>query len=406
MPKALCALDTGEIVEHPSLPAAARTGDRTVIPARSEWIGSPFAADYYTLPHHTLPGCAPDEKDLFRPVAACLPPGYVRLYLPAGERRREDKRPLPQIAYCAAGWRNGSFAVTAERVDYSPYWDPKKRDAGTIGLAAERFLKGRPKNRLVRHLTHCSLRYNCYTAQNLLLRQGEGGIPVSTACNASCIGCISFQPAGGCPSAHDRIAFTPTVEEIAELAVPHLQKAPQAIISFGQGCEGEPTLREKLLIEAIRAIRKETSRGTIHINTNGSRPDAIERLAHAGLQGIRVSINSARKPLYDRYYRPDGYSFNDVLETLRRAKGLGLFVSVNLLVFPGVTDRKSETVALLKLFRETRPDLIQLRNLNIDPDLYMRIAGASKETTIGVKEFIRGLREEGFEVGCFNRPAG
>ena len=44
-------------------------------------------------------------------------------------------------------------------------------------------------------------------------------IPSSPNCNAACVGCLSFQPVeAGFPSTQNRITFTPTPDEIAELA--------------------------------------------------------------------------------------------------------------------------------------------------------------------------------------------
>jgi molybdenum cofactor biosynthesis enzyme MoaA len=47
--------------------------------------------------------------------------------------------------------------------------------------------------------------------------------------------------------------------------------------------------------EAIIEIRKHTDRGSININTNGSKPDAVKALCEVGLNSIRVSTNSARE---------------------------------------------------------------------------------------------------------------
>ena len=92
--------------------------------------------------------------------------------------------------------------------------------------------------------------------------------------NAACVGCISLQPSGCCPSTQDRIAFVPTPREIADLAIAHLESAPRPIVSFGQGCEGEPLLQAGVMAEAIRLIRARSSLGTINLNTNGSKPKA------------------------------------------------------------------------------------------------------------------------------------
>jgi hypothetical protein len=78
-----------------------------------------------------------------------------------------------------------------------------------------------PDSRLRRHLETCATDYRCLTAQNLFLRRGEGAIPVSPACNAACLGCISEQW-GDVASPQTRLAFAPTAAEIAELAAWHL----------------------------------------------------------------------------------------------------------------------------------------------------------------------------------------
>jgi len=75
-------------------------------------------------------------------------------------------------------------------------------------------------------------------------------------------------------------------------------------VSFGQGCEGEPLINGDLLCRAVRLVREKTIRGTINLNTNASRPQAVEKLVDAGLDSIRVSVNSFREVLYNAYYRP------------------------------------------------------------------------------------------------------
>jgi Pyruvate-formate lyase-activating enzyme len=67
---------------------------------------------------------------------------------------------------------------------------------------------------------------------------------------------------------------------------------------------------------------------------------------------MRVSLNSARAGLYERYYRPSGYSFDDVRASIREGRSRGLWVSLNLLVFPGVTDTEEELDALARLVGE------------------------------------------------------
>ena len=111
-----------------------------------------------------------------------------------------------------------------------------------------RWIRKFPENRLVAH--HglvCVKEYGCPNAANLFLQRWEAPVAVSGGCNAACQGCISKQDSTSIQSPQARIGFVPTVEEIVEIAVPHLEKAPRAMISFGQGCEGEPLLKGDLI---------------------------------------------------------------------------------------------------------------------------------------------------------------
>ncbi len=57
------------------------------------------------------------------------------------------------------------------------------------------------------------------------------------------------------------------------------------------------------------------------------------------------------------------------------ARRHGLWTSLNYLVFPGLTDRRDETEALERLARDAKVNMIQTRNLNIDPDWYIDTLG-------------------------------
>ena len=115
--------------------------------------------------------------------------------------------------------------------------------------------------------------YHCFAAKNIFVGRWEAPLPTSPSCNARCIGCLSLQE-GECCASQDRITFVPTPEEIAEAAIPHLRKAEDPIVSFGQGCEGEPLVQSKTLVRAVRMMRDATSRGVINLNTNGFSPDS------------------------------------------------------------------------------------------------------------------------------------
>lgn len=296
--------------------------------------------------------------------------------------------------------------MAAVRVDPSSKQDPDLYDDRELLARVEARLKMEPENRLLAHVAHCATHYHCFAAKNLFFNRWEAPLPTAPACNADCVGCLSFQPEGAFSASHHRIAFIPEADEVAALAVPHLEGAEDAIVSFGQGCEGDPLLQAPLLEAAIRGIRQKTPRGTIHLNTNGSLPEAVLTLARAGLESIRISLNSAREEVYAPYYRPKGYAFSQVAESARVAVAEGLFVSLNLLVFPGVTDREEEVEALEALIEETGLHMVQLKNLCIDPDLYLDTVPPSRGEAMGIVSFIARLRERFpvLDLGYFNRP--
>ena len=160
-------------------------------------------------------------------------------------------------------------------------------------------------------------------------------------------------------------------------------------------------------------MRLQTTRGTINFNSNASIPAAIDKLAEAGIDSIRISLNSVQERFYNAYYRPVKYQFNDVIESARRAKQHGLFTMLNYLVFPGITDREDEIEALLELIDSVGIDMIQMRNLSIDPQLYWKSMGA-EGSGIGMKKMLDRVKREipRIQFGYFNRtkdnfyPAG
>ena len=342
-------------------------------------------------------------------VAAFIPPAHTGLYLAAYETA-PDAPTLPLFCYTAAGWHNDKFYVPAVRIEKDIRQEYSGYDKSIIDSGTQRLLHAYPHNRLVEHLMkNCCQTYNCPAARNFAIGRWECPVPVSPACNANCIGCISFQPQEeSIPSTQDRLTFKPTPEEIVEFTVPHLEQASYPIISFGQGCEGEPLLMWETIREAIIEIRKHTNKGSININTNGSRPDAVDLLCKAGLNSIRVSTNSARKHIYEAYYRPNNYSFEDIVESIKVVRGYGGWASINYFVFPGMTDSEDEYEALRKLIMETDLSMIQWRNFNIDPDWYLgKIGVTDTGACMGVKHLMEAIHEEFPKVrfGYFNPPA-
>ena len=304
-------------------------------------------------------------------VAAFMAPGYTATYN-ASYKEKKRAPMLPLFSYAAVAFYKGAFYAAGIRVDREKRQELRGMDMKKIEKNVKAFRKTFPRNRLVRHLERCALVYGCPAAKNFFLERYECPLPSSPSCNARCIGCISYQPGDGCAVTQPRITFVPTPGEISEIALHHISRVKDPVVSFGQGCEGEPLMAGDVLVDSVRQIRKKTSKGIINLNTNASKPDVIQCLFDEGLDSIRVSMSSARETYYSRYYLPSGYAFRDVEASILCAKKAGGFVSLNYLVMPGFTDSKGEVSALRGFIEKTAVDMIQWRNLNFDPLAYFR----------------------------------
>jgi pyruvate-formate lyase-activating enzyme len=348
-----------------------------------------------------------DGKDLIA-VSAFLPPAYTVTHA-AAYRRVEGAPCLPLFAYSPLGWNEAGYQTTAVRTDPDQRQESRLFDRPTVEKQADELLKKKGTNKLVRHLAGtCAVKYGCPAAMNYVLGRWEMPIPTSPGCNAHCVGCISYQPDGTFSSTQERIDFVPSVSDIVEAAVCHIETAQNPIVSFGQGCEGEPLLVSDIIGGAVKEIRKRTDKGTINLNTNASIPNEVGKLFEAGLTSMRVSTNSARSDFYQKYYRPRDYSFDEVRESVKVARKQGGFVSLNYLVFPGFTDQPSEVEAMERLVHSWEINMIQWRNLNIDPDLYLELIEPPDEKAIGIPTLLRRFQEEFPNVrhGYFNPYLG
>lgn len=406
---------TGQVFDHPDLRMAVWDGYSLREPTIEELIPMPSGSDLFVLPGRAPLGFSGKRSHLVefaetpdgptQAVSVFLAPAYLRLAHPA-YRTLPDAAPLPLFAYSAVGWADGRFWTTTLRIDPERRQDPNLFDESKIRNGIDRDLAKLPDNRLLKQLQRCALEYGCRAAQNLFLKRWEAPLPTSRSCNAQCFGCISKQN-GPVLANHERLAFVPTPQEVFEVTDLHFSRVENPIASFGQGCEGEPLTQWKVLLESVELIRKKYPKGTINLNTNASIPEAVEMLCQAGLSSIRVSIASPTRELYDRYHNPSGYSFDDVLDSLRIAKRMGKFISLNLLVFPGVTDRQDEFANLLEFLDEYDIDMIQWRNLNVDPEQYMGLMGTGPmgDGLMAVIEKLKTLRPKLLH-GYFNPFVG
>ncbi len=393
----------GQVFEDTDYCAILRTGHMLVEPERDDMIPLPAGASLVGLPSRTPAAIDKNGRIVPYPhagaqaVAALLPQGYLRTLLPGYRPARE---PLPLFGYAGVAWHDDRFwvaAVPAAASEDLHRWEPSLFNTpelpALIGARRQEF----GHNRILEQLIYCSLHYGCFTAQNMLYRRFEAGLPISPRCNANCVGCISLQAAECCPAPQARIGFVPSVAEAAVLAVKHLTEGGDTV-SFGQGCEGEPLLESELAADIVQAVRGQTKEGRINMNTNGGDYDGLREVVDAGIDSLRVSLNSPRPKCYDPYYRQQSYDLGDVVRGIRYARSRGVFVSLNLLVMPGVSDREEEVAALQQFIRETGVNQVQFRNLNIDPDLYVGLLPQAEGEVLGLRGLLQAVRATGVSV--------
>lgn len=410
-PLMLFSDNNGDIFEEPDYQLAVREGNNITVPDADVFIELPEGSDMFMLPGRFGYGknIKTGKIELINKgfaVASFISPAYTQIYLAAYKAEKDAPR-LPLYAYTAVGWVDGKFYVPAIRIDSDIRQDCSQFDQEIVIRNAKIKCAEKSENRLIKHLSNCALTYFCPAARNYFLKRWEAPLPTSPSCNAQCVGCISYQPKKHkiSPTQH-RITFVPTPEEIAKIAIEHLETASNPIVSFGQGCEGEPLTVWKIIEQSIKLIRKKTGKGIINLNTNASKPEAIDILAKAGLDSIRVSMNSVREKYYNAYFNPVGYSFTNVIESIRIMRAYNKWVSLNYFVFPGFTDSIEEYETLLEFLNHNKPNMLQWRNMNIDTDWYLEILKDSfiNQETIGVLDMISNIKQKFPKIyhGYFN----
>lgn len=337
-------------------------------------------------------------------VAAILPPGHLRTQVPA-YADAPDKPDLTPRAYTAvAADEAGDLVVAAVLIDRDPTHDVDAYPKGEIAAKLNEALRSRPADRLIRQLARCAREYGCRAAANAFYGRWECALPIAAPANEHPPAAIAPRLDGEAEP-REPAAFHPTAEEIASLATQHIA-AGGTLLSFGRACEGEPLMAARLVEDAIRLIRGTTRSGTIHLETNGSAPAALRRLAITGLDAVTIRLVSARAETYETLHRPEGYRFADVRASLRVAAEQRLATSLLVPVLPGVFDRTGEIEALVEVAGELpEGSAVLLRDLAADP-LRAVAAVRGRDTHVGVAHALERLRDElpHLRVGSFVRP--
>jgi pyruvate-formate lyase-activating enzyme len=406
------------VYDFPGKEPMFRTGNRFVPAPMNDLIPLPFGSYLYYLPgrypvfydrkkdKNSTIKRGPGRERIWA-VSAFLSSAYLRMFLPAFEKDKNAPI-LPLWAYCGVVFINDNFYVPAIRIDDDPRSDPAiHQNQNELQRAIRKRKQQMPQNRLVKQLATCSTRYGCLCARNFFLQRHEVPVPTSPACNSDCLGCLSFQKKdSGFVESQPRLNFKPTPEEISEVICSHFFNVETPIASFGQGCEGEPLLRADDLARAIRLVRQKTDKGTININTNGSDPVAVAKLIEAGLDSIRISLNSPTESYYMHYHQPKNYTYQDVLKTISVALDKQIFVSINLFFMPGFTDMNSEIESLFYFLDKFPVRMIQTRNMNIDPDFYFQSIGYIESESLGISRLIHMIQKKypAIRLGYYNPP--
>ena len=417
---AVVAAENGSVFELDGYGAAGMAGSDFHILTKSTTCDMPHGSELMMLPNRRpvvfnlntdrfeiLETNPYDPAERIYPVGVFNSPGYVNAHVCAyDDTGIED--PLPLFSYGAVGFGKNDFRSAAIQVDKEPRQDLRLMPIEAVRAGVDRCRKIFPDNRLMRHLETCALEYGCPAGKNFFLGRYEAPLPTAKVCNARCLGCISLQTENNLCACQDRIAFTPDPGEIAGVALEHICKVEKAVVSFGQGCEGEPLTAARVIGPAIERIREQTGQGTINLNTNASLPDEVAALCDKGLDSMRASMNSVRKACYTAYFRPKSYTFEDVCRSIKAARSRGKFVAINYLNCPGFTDSEQEQAALIQFIETFDINMIQWRNLNFDPRRYIQIMEnvAKSGPPVGMAALIQNLRDRFPNLihGYFNPP--
>ncbi|MBI2774346.1 MAG: radical SAM protein [Chloroflexi bacterium] len=311
-------------------------------------------------------------------VGAVLPRGWVRLLTPsyADDPNAADLERLP---YCAVADESGAVVVAARAVDpAAPTAESGDRAAGHAG----------PANSLVRQLARCARDNAC---ESVRASTGHGDLPVPLGAPAAERARAPVALRSGYPgSPVEAAAFRPSAEEIADLAIDHLDRGG-AGLSFGRACDGEPLARVAVIEGALELVRARTAGGTVHLETSGSDPVALRRAIEAGVTSVTVRMGAATPGTYELLHGPISHRWADVRASARLASERGVALTIALLLLPGLTDRAGEIDALAAFLGELAGGRVELRDLGADP--VRAIAAFPRVAASGMDRLLARLAE-------------
>ena len=363
----------GRIVIAADYGAAARAGEQV----RAFEQGIPLPSDARVVPLPDRDALGIDRQGRPRAlgagrwaVAAILAPGHIRTGLPAYSGARADAAPLEALGYTAvAAGADGALIVAA--IPTGEERSPAAPTEAALANAITAGLRAHPSSGVLRQLAR-SARDHDAAAAAVFLGLGDAALPAGS----------------------DRI----TAADLADIGIAHLAAGGSGV-TFGVPGDPDPLGRPRVMADAVSRIREAFTSARIAIRTNAGAAAAIARVAEAGADRLIVSLASARPETYERLHPARDVRWADVRGGIRQAAMSGLAVTIELLVFPGLTDRREEVDALVALLRELPSgSALRLRDLGADPDVLLGANPGSEP--LGVGSLLARLRAEAPAVGA------
>ena len=238
---ALVANGAGEIFELDGYAAAGMADSQLSVLTLDQTRRLPYGSELMYLPDRkpvllnirtgkfeTLQDNPYRPGEVIFPVAAFNSPGYV-ITLISAYRETNNAQSLPLFSSGAVGWHKKGVRSAVVLVDSEPRQDLRHMPRENVIAGVDRMRKRMPDNRLRAHLDKCALTYGCPAGKNFFLGRYEAPLPTSKQCNARCLGCLSLQQNSGIHHSQDRIAFTPSPAEIAEVALAHIKRVDKSV---------------------------------------------------------------------------------------------------------------------------------------------------------------------------------
>lgn len=328
-------------------------------------------------------------------LGAVLPPGYLRTLYPAYRPTSDPVSGEPSAAVGAD--ENGALAVAAILTDPAAVLHTVTEPAA-LALKVAEVLRMHSGNRLLRQLARCARESGCTDARAIFLGTGPGSLPVGAVRSTTAsiepgtnAGVVDLLLRRGLERATpaEPAAFRPTAIEIAEVAIRHLEQGG-AMVSFGRACDGEPLAAVRLVEDAVVRIRETTKRGTIHLETDGTRPQALRRVLDAGLDAVTVRLEAG--------------SANLRRESLLAAAAAGASLAIAIPVRPGWTDTQAEVDALESLLASLPGGLLIFRDAPGDPRATPRPATLGAPLGIAVALGRLAADAPRFRMAAFAEP--